>query len=161
MSRNMLYLLLSLQVVCAVAVADGIEEGMNESKDAGLSSNASLLMSGWDSFVENLNYSSDVLNQTVHGGMTYEDAMVLMTTIFILNSQALVEVEKLDPGERYLDFKNCTVNAMRSFNGYLLNMAKFFETKNIRYVMAARDRFNTTQEYYLKGSHEAELISGV
>ncbi|MGB9901826.1 hypothetical protein [Methanothrix sp.] len=157
MSRNMLYLLLSLQVVCAVAVA----EGMNESNDVGLNSNVSLLVSGWDSFVENLNYSSDVLNQTVHGGMTYEDAMVLMTTIFILNSQALVEVEKLEPGERYLDFKDCTVNAMRSFNGYLLNMAKFFETKNIRYVMAARDRFNTTQEYYLKGLHKAGLISGV
>ncbi|MBC7078855.1 MAG: hypothetical protein H5T42_00010 [Methanothrix sp.] len=142
----------------AVLCAAGIALAANGSDEPVAKGDGNLTLSAWNSFVENLNYSSVVLNQSIHGNISRRDAMVLMTTLLTLNSQTLAELEALETDEKYADFQNYTIGAMRTFNGYLFNMAKFFETDEVIYVIRAREWFNASQEYYTKGKEEAEFI---
>ncbi len=131
---------------------------MQIGKSTDATSEANLTLKGWNNFIENLNYSSDVLNETINGNTTFGEAMNSFTSLFVLNSQALADLEKVKPDEKYADFQNYTINAMTYFNGYLENMAKFFETKDGNYVLAARNLFNESQASYAEAKKEAEFI---
>ncbi len=116
------------------------------------------ILRDWNDFVENLNYSSDILNESVHGSLPYRDAMVLTSTLLVLNSNAMAELQGVNPGEEYADFHSATLNAMAYFNTYLFNMAKFYETEDGKYVSVARENFNMSQAYYTRGKSEAEFL---
>lgn len=149
-------------VMCVVAIsivcALGAALAANGSTGSVANDDGNQTLRIWNSFVENLNYSSVVLNQSVHGNLSRRDAMVLMTTLLVLNTQSLSELESIETDEKYADFQNYTIGAMRTFNGYLFNMAKFFESDEVIYVLRAREWFNASQEYYTKGREEAEFI---
>lgn len=112
----------------------------------------------WNTFVENYDYQSEILNQTLNGNITSNEAMVSITALFVLNSQALDEAKRMNLGEKYATFHNYTINSMTYYNVYLYNMAKLFETKNGKYSRIARDAFNLSKEYYEMGKEEAEFI---
>ena len=112
----------------------------------------------WNSFVENFDYEGVILNGTLQGNATYEYAMIATTALLVLNSQALADSERMIPGDKYKDFHNYTINAMKYFNVYLYNMAKLFETRDGRYSAMGRDAFNQSMDYYAKGKSEAEFI---
>jgi hypothetical protein len=131
---------------------------MVESKAASVDANGTSILRGWNQFVENINSSSDVLDKAIHGNMSNDDAMVLTTSLFVLSSQALSDLGQIKPSEKHAEFKNYTMNGMFYFNKYLINMAKYFETKDGRYVILAREYFNKSQEYYALGRDEAEFL---
>jgi hypothetical protein len=129
-----------------------------ESKTASVDANGTSILRGWNQFVENINSSSDVLDKAIQGNISNDDAMALTTSIFVLNSQAISDLAQIKPSKDYAKFKNSTINGMVFFNKYLINMAKYFETKDGRYVLLARDYFNKSQEYYAQGRDEAEFL---
>jgi len=129
-----------------------------ESKTASVDTNGTDILRGWNQFVENINSSSDVLDRAIHGNISSEDAMALTTTLFVLNSQALSDLAQIKPSEKHAKFQNYTMNGMIYFDRYLINMAKYFETKDGRYVLLARDYFNKSQVYYAQGRDEAEFL---
>lgn len=117
-----------------------------------------LVLRNWNNFVENFDQQSKINNDTARGNITYNEAMILSTSLLVLNSQALAEGEKIVPGEKYSDFHTYTLNAMRYFNVYLYNIAKLFETRQGIYARAARDAFNNSLDSYTKGKDEANFL---
>lgn len=115
----------------------------------------------WNSYVENIDYQGDVLNrvnQQNASNESFRDAMVAFTALFILNTQGLSNAESITPDEEYRDFYNYTINSMKYFNVYLYNMAKLFETRNVRYSTVGREAFNISVEYYELGKAEADFL---
>jgi hypothetical protein len=117
-----------------------------------------LVLRNWNNFVENFDQQSKINNDTARGNITYNEAMILSTSLLVLNSQALAEGEKIVPGEKYSDFHTYTLNAMRYFNVYLYNIAKLFETRQGIYARSARDAFNNSLDSYTKGKDEANFL---
>ncbi len=115
----------------------------------------------WNSYVENFDYSWEIMNNTAQGNGSNEsirDAMVAITALLVLNSQGLAEAESITPSEEFKDFHNYTINSMKYFNIYLYNIAKLLETRNARYSNAGRDAFNYSLQYYDLGKAEAEFL---
>ncbi len=112
----------------------------------------------WNTFIENFDYQGEIFNSTLHSNASYGDAMIATTALFVLNSQGLADAESITPGEKYEDFHNYTINAMKYFNVYLYNMAKLFETRNARYSVVGREAFNRSVDYYTMGKNEAEFL---
>jgi hypothetical protein len=117
-----------------------------------------LVLRNWNNFVENFDQQSKINNETARGNISYDQAMILSTSLLVLNSQALAEGERVVPGEKYSNFHEYTLNAMRYFNVYLYNIAKLFETRQGTYARNARDAFNASLESYTKGKDEADFL---
>ena len=134
-----------LKIMQAETPANGTLEGQSE-------------MRVWNNFVENFNYEGVILNGTLRGNTTYEYAMIATTAVLVMNSQALADSERMIPEDKYKDFHNYTINAMKYFNVYLYNTAKYFQTRQGRYYAIGRDALNQSSDYYNKGKNEAEFI---
>jgi hypothetical protein len=117
-----------------------------------------LVLRNWNNFVENFDQQSKINNDTARGNISYGEAMILSTSLLVLNSQALAEGERIVPGEKYSDFHEYTLSAMRYFNVYLYNIAKLFETRQGIYARSARDAFNASLDSYTKGKDEANFL---
>jgi len=117
-----------------------------------------LVLRNWNNFVENFDQQSKINNDTARGNISYGQAMILSTSLLVLNSQALAEGERIVPGEKYSDFHQYTLSAMRYFNAYLYNIAKLFETRQGVYARNARDAFNASLDNYTKGKDEANFL---
>lgn len=117
-----------------------------------------LVLRNWNNFVENFDQQSKINNDTARGNITYNEAMILSTSLLVLNSQALAEGERIIPGEKYSDFHKYTLDSMRYFNVYLYNIAKLFETRQGIYARNARDAFNASLDSYTKGKDEANFL---
>jgi hypothetical protein len=108
----------------------------------------------WNSFVQNLNHQIMLLQ----GNKTNDEIMIALTTLFVLNSHEVVDAQSRIPDEKYKDFHNATVNGMKYFNIYLYNMAKAFETRDMRYFAVGREAYNKTMEYYNMGKIERDFL---
>ena len=117
-----------------------------------------LVLRNWNNFVENFDQQSRINNDTARGNISYGQAMILSTSLLVLNSQALAEGERIVPGDKYSDFHEYTLSAMRNFNVYLYNIAKLFETRQGIYARNARDAFNASLDNYTKGTDEANFL---
>jgi len=117
-----------------------------------------LVLANWNSFVENFLYQGQINNDTARKNITYDEAMTRSAALLVLNTQALADGEKIVSGEKYSDFHDYTLNAMRHFNVYLYNMAKLFETREGAYARSARDALNVSMDYYTKGRNEASFL---
>ena len=117
-----------------------------------------LVLRNWNNFVENFDQQSQINNDTARGNISFGQAMILSTSLLVLNSQALAEGERIVPGEKYSDFHEYTLSAMRYFNVYLYNIAKLFETRQGIYARSAKDAFNASLDNYTKGKDEANFL---
>jgi len=159
-----LFALLAASALAAedsISVKDGEDillRTMQVVADANETSDGQSEMLIWNGFVENFDYEGEILNKTLQGNMTSEEAMTATAALLTLNSFGLTEAEKVKPSESYADFYNYSINAMKYFNVYLYNMAKIFETGDARYTQEARDAFNITMDYYTQGKDEADFL---
>lgn len=130
----------------------------NASNEANETLEKQLVLANWNSFVENFLYQGQINNDTARKNITYDEAMARSTALLVLNTQALAEGERIVPGEKYSDFHDYTINAMKYFNSYLYNMAKLFETRDGAYARSARNALNVSMDYYTKGRNEASFL---
>jgi hypothetical protein len=118
-----------------------------------------LLLQGWNQYVEDLNYSSFILNQYVNKNYSSRQAMTSNSALLVLNSQTVSKFERVKPQKNeYIEFYNFTLNGMKCFNSYLWYMGKFYETDNPAYILEAREEFNASQDYYLDARKEVDFI---
>lgn len=174
MRKNVL-LLLAMTAISIVglsgAISDSNDEGYQtaisapvlktmQAENASLSSDVEkqLLLQGWNQYVQDINYSSYILNSYVNNNFTGRQALTLTTSVFILNSKSLSDIERIEPQKEYADFYNYTLNGMKYFNSYLWNLGKYYETTDVAYIIKARSEFNQSQEYYKKARVEVDFI---
>jgi hypothetical protein len=72
-----------------------------------------------------------------------------------MSSQTLHDLEVAEPPESYGAYHNYTLQALTSFQRYLLYMARFYETMNRAYIVIARENFNQSAYYREKGIEES------
>jgi len=63
-----------------------------------------LVLRNWNNFVENFDQQSQINNDTARGNISFGQAMILSTSLLVLNSQALAEGERIVPGREILRF---------------------------------------------------------
>lgn len=98
----------------------------------------------WGFYNEDLKYSSKVLDEYVKKNISSSEAMQAMTSVFTLNYQATSMFPRIKPPEKYSEYHNNTVGALLTLQGYILNLAKFYETGNAGYGRTAQALFNQT-----------------
>jgi hypothetical protein len=163
---------LALALICALGIASGlIGEQASQTKmdanypvlkimqsDGSNDTEKNLLLWGWNQYIEDLNSSSDILGDFIAKNITGKEAMMLSTSLITLNSYTRSELESIKPSEDRKKFHSTALEAINSFESYLFNMGKFFETSEGRYLIIAREDFNKTQELYIESKAESEFI---
>ncbi len=116
----------------------------------------------WSLYSEDLLYSSNILNAYTKNNISSREALSATISVFVLNSQttsAITEaIAGAKPPAKYAKYHNSTVAAISSLQDYLLSLAKFYETGNIEYAVAARNLFNESIEHHDEAIEAAILM---
>lgn len=99
-------------------------------------------------YLEDLNYSSYILDEFVNKRVSSREAMTASIALFELTSQTVDMVDQMDAPPGFDQYHNCTLMALINLEGYLWNMAKFYETNRRVYAMQAHESFNRSIDYY-------------
>jgi hypothetical protein len=108
-------------------------------------------------YMEDLNYSSYILDQFVKKKIDAREAMTSTMALFVLTSETVRMVDQIMPPAKFEEYQNTTQLALINLEGYLWNMVKFYETNRRVYALQAHDNFNKSMSYYNKGSTIAKL----
>jgi|GEM_PF-1736555 len=112
----------------------------------------------WRQYSEDLIASSEILNDFVQKNITKRQAMTETMGIYLLTFQAVSQLNKLKPPERYISYHNYTILSMTGLQWYLWNMAKFYETGNSGYALEARNNFNSTKSWRDRALEERDMF---
>jgi hypothetical protein len=115
------------------------------------------LKSALDQYEEDHLVTTRTLNDYVSKNISAGEALVNTTSILMLNSMTLENMRKLNPPENYSNYQSDVINALTEFQYYLWNLAKFYETRKVDYVLEARKRYNISRSYYTKGLNASEV----
>jgi uncharacterized protein with NRDE domain len=124
--------------------AQTLTQAQNESSYLNLSNKM------WGFYNEDLKSSSKALDEYVKKNISSNEAMQAMTSVFMLDYQATSMFARIKPPEKYSEYHNNTVMAIITLQGYILNLAKFYETGNPGYGRTAQALFNQTIMYHDK-----------
>ena len=102
----------------------------------------------WIQYMEDLNYSSYVLDEFVNKNISGMEAMASTTSLFTLTSQTVDLLDKIKPPSKFMQYHNTTLDAMINLEGYLWNMAKFYESNRRVYAIQAHENFNESMSSY-------------
>jgi len=103
-----------------------------------------LMTNVWTRFSENFILASEVLDSYVKNNTTNDSAMKAYVSAYVLNSNDLEAINRIDPPAMYVDYNEYTTSAFYNFNEYLLHMAKYFETRSPHYAAEALEYYNLT-----------------
>jgi hypothetical protein len=96
-----------IDLSCA-QIGNGIDPAIPTSNGAAKLDNESisraLLNSTWAQYQEDLNYSSVILAKFLKKNITGRDAMIATTSLFLLTSQTLANLNKLRPPKKVCGF---------------------------------------------------------
>ena len=115
----------------------------------------------WIQYMEDLNYSSYILDEFVKKKINGREAMTSTMTLFTLTSQTVDMLDKIEPPSTFMQYHNYTLEALINLEGYLWNMAKFYETNRRVYAMQAHDNFNESMNYYEMGLNISKKLDNV
>jgi hypothetical protein len=99
-------------------------------------------------YLEDLNYSSYILDEFVNKKIDAKEAMTSTTTLFILTSKTVDMVDQMEPPAKFVEYQRLIQLALINLEGYLWNMIKFYETNRRVYAIQAHDNFNKSSSYY-------------
>lgn len=103
-------------------------------------------------YMEDVNYSSYVLDEFVKKKIDAREAMTSTMTLFVLTSKTVDMVDQIKPPSKFATYQNVTQRALINLEGYLWNMVKFYETNKRVYAIQAHDNFNKSMGYYDEGT---------
>lgn len=103
-------------------------------------------------YLEDLNYSSYILDEFVQKKIDAGQAMTSTMTLFILTSETVDMVDQIKSPAKFEEYKNTIQLALVNLEGYLWNMVKFYETNRRVYAMQAHDNFNRSMSYHQEGA---------
>jgi hypothetical protein len=106
----------------------------------------------WAQYLDDLNYSSYILDEFVKNKINGRESMDSTMTLFVMTSQTVDMLDQIKPPAKHAQYHNDTLNALVNLEGYLWNMAKFYETNRRVYAVQAHDNFNRSMSYYEKVS---------
>lgn len=98
----------------------------------------------WLEYHDDLNYSSMILNDYVKKNISSKEAMLYAVSLHSLVGQTTVNLNSVEPPQKYKSYHNYTLTALLDLHSYLFYLAKFYETNNPRYAVMARHYFNQT-----------------
>lgn len=98
----------------------------------------------WLQYHEDFNYSSTTLNDYVKKNISGKEAMLDSVSLYSLVEQTTVNLNSVEPPQKYKLYHNYTLSTLTDLHSYLFYLAKFYETNNARYAIMARHYFNQT-----------------
>lgn len=101
-------------------------------------------------YLEDLNYSSYVLDEFVNKRIEPREAMASTMTLFALTEKTVNMVDLIEPPSNLIAYHDNSKQALVDLEGYLWNMVKFYETNRRVYAMLAHDSFNKSLSHYAK-----------
>jgi len=128
---------------------DGIEENNISINNLSQSELSYLNFSNtvWNMYNEDLRYAGMVLDEFVKEDISSREALMATTSVYILDSITASSVERTSPPEKFLGLHRDTTKAFNYLQGYMVSLAKYYETGNRFYSSSARDSFNLSIQY--------------
>jgi hypothetical protein len=108
----------------------------------------------WNMYNEDLNTAGQILDEYVKENISAREAMMATDSVYNLDSLTASRVAGVNPPEKFLIFHRDTTQAFSYLQGYMWNLAKFFETGNQVYASAARDSFNSSIQFKEKADKQ-------
>ena len=101
-------------------------------------------------YLEDLNYSSYILDEFVNKSIESREAMTATMTLFSLTEKTVSMLDLIEPPSNLIAYHGNSEQALIYLKGYLWNMVKFYETDRRAYAMLAHDNFNKSVNHYAK-----------
>jgi hypothetical protein len=101
-------------------------------------------------YLEDLNYSSYILDEFVNKSIEPREAMTATLTLFALTEKTANMVDLIEPPSNLKAYHDNSKQALVYLEGYLWNMVKFYETNRRVYAMLAHDNFNKSVNHYAR-----------
>ncbi len=101
-------------------------------------------------YLEDLNYSSYILDEFVNKSIEPREAMTATMTLFSLTDKMVSMLDLIEPPSNLIAYHDDSKQALIYLKGYLWNMVKFYETNRRAYAMLAHDNFNKSVNHYAK-----------
>jgi hypothetical protein len=109
-------------------------------------------------YLEDLNYSSYVLDGFVNKKIDSKQAMTTTMTLFVLTSETVDMVDQIRPPDNFMEYHNVAQLTLINFEGYLWNMIKFYETNRKDYALQAHDNFNESMIYNRELKNTSSIV---
>jgi hypothetical protein len=109
-------------------------------------------------YIEDLNYSSDILNKFVNEKIDANEAMTTTMTLFVLTSSTVDMVDQINPPGEFIGYHNTAKLALINLEGYLWNMVKFYETNRREYALQARYNFNESMKFNRELENSSSIL---
>ncbi len=137
--------LIGLSIGTALAQSGIEEDGISVDNLTQSESNyLNLSNAVWNMYSEDLIYASQILDEFVKNNISSRNAMMATTSVYILDSITASNVDKVNPPEKFILLHRDTAQAFNYLEGYLWNLAKYYETGAGKYASIARDSFNSS-----------------
>jgi hypothetical protein len=105
----------------------------------------------WGMYLEDLNYSTYLLDEYIANNISGREAMTATVSLFVFASQTLDMLAQIQPPSDLAQYHNVTLQAVLNLEGYLWNMGRFYETNRRVYAMQAHESFNRSMSFYDEG----------
>ncbi|MEM0498040.1 MAG: hypothetical protein QW781_00895 [Methanothrix sp.] len=115
----------------------------------------------WGMYLEDLNYSTYLLDEYIAKNISGREAMTATVSLFVFASQTVEMLAQIQPPPDLAHYHNITLQAVLNLEGYLWNMGRFYETSRRVYAMQAHDSFNKSMSLYDEGMEIRRGIEGV
>ncbi|MCX8207675.1 MAG: hypothetical protein N3G75_07560 [Methanothrix sp.] len=113
----------------------------------------------WGMYLEDLNYSTYLLDEYIAKNISGREAMTATVSLFVFTSQTVEMLAQIQPPSDLANYHNVTIQAVLNLEGYLWNMGRFYETNRRVYAMQAHDSFNKSMSFYDKGMEIRRAIA--
>ncbi|NYT01366.1 MAG: hypothetical protein GKC10_01200 [Methanosarcinales archaeon] len=112
----------------------------------------------WIEYTEDFVYASGILDRYVKGNITAERALTATSSVYLLNSRTLFELQDMEPPEKYANYYDLTLQTLTTFQDYLWSLGKYFETTDTKYAALSSNYYNMTSNLAQRGLEEAMFI---
>jgi hypothetical protein len=112
----------------------------------------------WNQYTGYSKYSAKTLDEFLKRNISSNEAMYTLTSLYVLQSKAIDDVNRLKPPKEYADYHNNTLNAMAYLREYLWDIAMYCETRERYYAIQGLGNYNQSVKFAEKVSEDAFFL---
>lgn len=112
----------------------------------------------WSQYTGHSKYSAKTLDEFLKRNISSNEAMYTLTSLYILQSKTINNINLLEPPKEYANYHNNTLNAMTYLREYLWDLAMYCETRDGYYATQGLENYNESTKFAEKVGDDAFFL---
>jgi hypothetical protein len=114
-----------------------------------------LLNASWQQYAQDFSYGSQILDKFAKNNITSNEALYATASILALTSKTIDDLNKVQPPKNLVAYHNNTLQSFIYLKEFLWDLSKYYETKDKKYAIDAKESLNKTSDYHERSIEEA------